>query len=63
MERILRAGDVVRIVGFSRTTLWRRVKVGEFPAPIQLGSRHTVGWYEREVTEWLDSRPRTTSAP
>ena len=65
MERILRAREVLEVVGFSRATLWRRVKAGEFPAPIRLGSR-AVGWYQREIDEWLASRPRaiepTTSA-
>lgn len=61
MERILRATEVLKVVGFSRATLWRRVRAGEFPAPVSLGPR-AVGWYQREVDEWLASRPRA-SAP
>ena len=59
MDRILRTPEVVRITGLSKTTIWRRVKNGDFPAPLRLGNLATrsVGWREREVENWLDSRP------
>ena len=37
MDRILRIPEVVEITGLSRTTIWRRVKSGDFPAPVRLG--------------------------
>lgn len=59
MERILRIPEVVEITGLSRTTIWRRVKSGDFPAPVRLGSLGTrsVGWRESAIREWLESRP------
>ena len=59
MDRILRTPEVVRITGLSKTTIWRRVKSGDFPAPVKLGSLATrsVGWREDEVKNWIDSRP------
>ena len=62
MTRVVRIAQVLEAVGVSRATLWRMVKAERFPAPIQIGPR-AVGWYEREVKDWLDSRPRATSAP
>ena len=35
MDRILRIPEVVRITGLSKTTIWRRVKSGDFPAPVR----------------------------
>ena len=59
MDRILRIPEIVEITGLSRTTIWRRVKSGDFPAPVRLGSLATrsVGWRESEIKQWLDSRP------
>ncbi len=45
--------------GKSRITIWRDVKAGTFPAPIELGP-NSVGWYEDEINDWLASRPRRT---
>ena len=59
MERILRIPEVVEITGLSRTTIWRRVRSGDFPAPVRLGSLATrsVGWRESEIRKWIESRP------
>ena len=59
MDRILRTPEVVKITGLSKTTIWRRVKSGDFPAPVRLGSLATrsVGWRESHIKQWLDSRP------
>lgn len=49
--RILGMADVLRETSFGRTTLWRRIRDGEFPPPIPLGGRR-VGWPERDVEAW-----------
>ena len=48
MERIMRIPEVVEVTGLSKTTIWRRVKSGDFPPPVRLGSLATrsVGWRE-----------------
>ena len=55
----MRVPEVVQVTGLSKTTIWRRVKNGDFPAPVRLGSLATrsVGWRESEVKGWLGSRP------
>ena len=57
MIRIMRIREVVEVTGLSRTTIWRRVRDHEFPAPLKLGSLHTrsVGWREEDNDEWLNS--------
>ncbi|MEE9250365.1 MAG: AlpA family transcriptional regulator [Alphaproteobacteria bacterium] len=57
--RMLRVPEVMARTGLSRTTLWRRVRAGTFPAPIQLGE-NSIGWPASEITAWLASRPRRT---
>ena len=46
-------------IGTSRVQVWRDIKAGKFPAPLELGP-NSVGWYEDEIDAWLESRPRRT---
>ena len=52
---ILRLSDVRSATGLSRSTIYLRIKQGNFPEPICLGAR-AVGWLEHEIQEWLRSR-------
>ena len=52
---ILRSAAVERSIGVSRVTLWRWVKAGRFPKPVQLGPQ-AVGWLEHEIDAWLEAR-------
>ncbi len=46
-----------RTGGKSRTTLWRDVRAGRFPAPVRVGANR-IGWLESEIEEWQESLPR-----
>lgn len=50
---------VCKEVGKSRTQLWRDVRAGRFPPPIELGP-NSVAWFKAEIDEWKASRPRRT---
>ncbi len=50
---------VAERIGKSRIQIYRDVKAGKFPAPIELGP-NSVGWFEDEIDEYLASRPRRT---
>ena len=52
---ILRLPHVRRKTGLSRSTIYLRASLGEFPKPIHLGPR-CVGWVEAEIDQWLNSR-------
>ena len=54
-ERILRLEEVTKMVGLSRTTLWRMERKGEFPARIPLSNR-SVGWRFVDIDKWLRER-------
>lgn len=52
----IRQSDLVpAMVPFSAATLWRKVKSGEFPAPVKLSARVTA-WRLEEVHAWMQSR-------
>jgi len=57
---ILRFAEVLALTGFkSRTTIWRKLKSGDFPDPIDLGGDQ-IGWLQSDIEEWIASRPRRT---
>lgn len=46
---------LLRFVPFSKSTLWRRVKAGEFPAPVKLSTGITA-WKAEDVRSWISRR-------
>lgn len=58
---ILRGKQVEKKIGKSRTQIWRDIRAGTFPAPVELGP-NSVGWFEDEISEWLNNRPRVNYA-
>lgn len=52
---MLRLNDVRARTGLSRSTIYLRISLGNFPKPIPLGGR-AVGWLEHEVQQWLKDR-------
>ena len=43
------------ILPIGRTTLWKMVKTGRFPAPVRLGP-NTTAWRAEDVRDWLEQR-------
>ena len=59
-DPLLSAKQVSMIVGVSPQTIWRRVKLGEFPLPLHAGERSHL-WPLSEITAWIDALPRYPS--
>ena len=59
LNRILRTREVVAAIGLSKTTIWRRVRSGEFPLPVKLGGpeSRSIGWRQDDIDEWIGTRP------
>jgi prophage regulatory protein len=53
--RFLRVREVLPMVGFSKTTLYARIRAGKFPEPIALGPQ-TTAFLEGEVLEWMKTQ-------
>jgi prophage regulatory protein len=54
-EKIIRLQTVVKTVGLSRATIYRLIKLGDFPRPIKLG-KHASGWCESAIQSWIRQR-------
>lgn len=52
---LLRLPAVRQRTGLSRSEIYRRMAVGEFPAKVNLGPR-AVGWPEDEISAWIEAR-------
>lgn len=53
--KFLRLKDVMEKTGLSKSTIYSKIKEGEFPASVPIGSR-TVAWLESDINEWLEWR-------
>lgn len=50
--RIMRLKSVMEVTGLARSTIYKYIDKGIFPAPVPLGAR-AVGWLESEVEGWI----------
>jgi prophage regulatory protein len=62
--QLLRLPDVRRKTGLSRSSIYRRVADGTFPAPVKIGERSSA-WSSEEVDGWIASviATRSQSSP
>lgn len=60
LEQLLTAQEVADKLRTTPSNLYRKIKAGKFPAPIQLSVR-CVRWKESDVVHWLNNLP--TSVP
>ena len=52
---LIRIREVRRRTGFSRSTIWRLERRGEFPRRVKLGP-NSVAWYLAEVEGWIKEK-------
>ena len=55
-DRLLRRGEVELKCGLARTSIYRLMRAGTFPAPLKVGPR-AVRWPESEIERWVSERP------
>ncbi|MCY4479788.1 MAG: AlpA family phage regulatory protein [Rhodospirillales bacterium] len=56
MERLLRRREVQNLTTLSKTTLYAKMKTGEFPRPLSLG-KQPVAWRASDVEAWIHAQP------
>ncbi|MDD2337482.1 MAG: AlpA family phage regulatory protein [Geobacteraceae bacterium] len=54
-DRLIRRKELVKMVGYSASSIWRRCKDGSFPLAVRIGPS-AVAWRLSEVEEWMNSR-------
>lgn len=53
-KTLIRVPEVLRRVGFSRTTMYELIKEGRFPDKVIIGTR-CVAFVESEIDAWIDN--------
>lgn len=51
-DRIIRLNTVLDRTGLSRSTMYRKIADGTFPAQVRI-SINGAGWHESEVNRWI----------
>lgn len=54
-ERILSSKEVLKIIPYSPSHIWRMEQQGRFPRRVKLGANR-VGWLESELSNWIKAR-------
>jgi prophage regulatory protein len=52
-DRIIRIRTVLARTGLSRSTLYRKMNEGTFPAQVRI-SIHGAGWRESAINRWIE---------
>jgi prophage regulatory protein len=55
-----RLPTVLRVTGLGRSTIYRLIGSGDFPAPVHLGPR-AVAWRWSDLDHWSQSRTTTAA--
>lgn len=65
-DRIVRLKTVLARTGLSRSTIYRKIAEGTFPAQIKISNANGAGWKESDINRWVANpagwRPPMTTA-
>ena len=61
-DPFLRVREVMASTGLGRSSIYRRISAGTFPAPKQIGGGQ-VRWRFSEVEGWKDAKPSAEPKP
>ena len=53
-DRLLRLNELTRMLGVSRSTVYRYLAAGRLPPPVHLSSR-CIAWKASTITAWMDA--------
>ena len=55
MNRLIRRNEVEKMTGLKRSSIYLKIKEGDFPKPIKLGMR-AVAWLEADIAGWIAAK-------
>ncbi|MEI2386168.1 AlpA family transcriptional regulator [Breoghania sp. JC706] len=53
-DRIIRMKTVLARTGLSRSTIYRKIAEGTFPAKLRI-STNGAGWHESDINRWIEN--------
>ena len=61
MTRLMRLPEVVQHTGLPRSSLYRMIRLGQFPPPLKLSERSSA-WQADLVERWIEARIKASLA-
>jgi|TARA_B110000858_G_scaffold12504_1_gene12742 prophage regulatory protein len=55
MNRVIKISEVKQLTTLSNASIYRLIKLGEFPKQLKLAERSS-GWLLEEINNWLESK-------
>jgi prophage regulatory protein len=52
-EKFITLHDVVQIVGFKKSTIYKMIRKGFFPSPVKIG--RSSRWKMSEIRQWMEN--------
>jgi prophage regulatory protein len=53
-SKLLSPNAVAELTSLHRTSIYRKVRAGEFPTPVRISTRR-IGFRESDVRAWIDA--------
>lgn len=53
--QLIRRNELEKLIGLSRSCIYKRMSEGTFPKPIPLGGR-LVAWKAEDIESWIQDR-------
>ncbi|MGP2449792.1 helix-turn-helix transcriptional regulator [Pantoea stewartii] len=52
-KKLIRLSEVINKTGYSKSWIYKLIRLRQFPQPIKIGSR-AVAFIEGEIDEWIE---------
>lgn len=56
-KKILRLPETCDRTGLGKSSIYAKIKTGDFPQPVRLGPR-SIGFLEENINNWIETRAR-----
>lgn len=65
LDRVVRPKELTRILGLSRSTVYRLLQDRDsgFPPPLKITAAKSIGWRMSDIMAYLDKRERVSIEP
>jgi len=60
-QALLRLPAVMRLTGYSRSSVYALMKESKFPASVKLAGGGAVAWRTKDVLAWIDSQGKVAA--
>jgi prophage regulatory protein len=61
-QQLLRMTEITKLLGLSKSTIYRLIQAGRFPKPVSMTGAKAVAWRMTEIELWISTLPRAEIA-